>query len=56
MEIIEHGKTYKIFTYTYCGCAFAVCEKDIYWSKSLQNTVVMCPECETEVEVKKWLL
>lgn len=27
MEIIEHGKTYKIFTCTYCGCVFAACKK-----------------------------
>lgn len=52
MEIIEHGTTYRTVTCRYCKCVFTACMKDFYWSESLQNTVVMCPECEKEIEVK----
>lgn len=52
MEIIEHGKTYKIFTCTCCGCVFAACEKDVYWSEYLECRCVKCPEYEKETEVK----
>lgn len=52
MEIIEHGNTYKTFTCTYCGCVFAACRRDVYWSEYLQYGCVKCPECGEEIEVK----
>lgn len=27
MEIIEHGKTYQVYTCPHCGCVFAACGK-----------------------------
>lgn len=53
MEIIEHGKTYKILTCTYCGCVFATCEKDVYWDESLDFACVECPECEEKISANK---
>lgn len=29
MEIIEHGKTYKVYTCPYCKCVFAACGEAI---------------------------
>lgn len=52
MEIIEHGKTYKVYTCEYCKCVFAACEKDVRWDEFLQCRCVECPECEEEIEVK----
>ena len=42
MEIIEHGKTYLVYTCPRCLCMFVACEidsyKDVRSDKQCQNT------------------
>lgn len=55
MEIIEHGKTYQVYTCPRCRCVFAACEKDVpqnpqTWSG---HPYLVCPECREEIELKE---
>lgn len=55
MEILEHGKTYQVYTCPRCKCVFAACEKDVpqnpqTWSG---HPYLVCPECREEIELKE---
>lgn len=53
MEIIEHGKTYQVYTCPHCRCVFAACKIDSYKDDWDRKDWVECPECGEEIELKE---
>ena len=53
MEIIEHGKTYQVYTCPHCRCVFAASEIDGCKSEWYGKDWVECPECRKEIELKE---
>ena len=50
MEIIEHGKTYQVYTCPRCRCVFVACDQDFGDICALS---LICPECGGVVK-DKW--
>ena len=53
MEIIEHGKTYQVYTCPRCYCVFAASKIDGYNDDWDGKDCVECPECGEEIELKE---
>ena len=53
MEILEHGKTYLVYTCPRCCCVFAACEIDSYKDDWDGKDWVECPECEEKIAANK---
>lgn len=53
MEIIEHGKTYLVYTCPRCLCVFVACEIDSYKDVREGKDWVKCPECGEEIELRE---
>ena len=53
MEIIEHGKTYQVYTCPRCLCVFVACEIDSYKDDLGGKDWVKCPECGEEIELRE---
>lgn len=53
MEIIEHGKTYQVYTCPRCRCVFAACEIDGCKNDWDGKDWVKCPECGEKIELKR---
>lgn len=53
MEIIEHGKTYQVYTCPRCRCMFAACEIDSCKDDWDGKAWVECPECGEEIELRE---
>ncbi len=53
MEILEHGKTYQVYTCPYCRCVFATCEIDKYNDDLTKKDYLECPECGDTIELKR---
>lgn len=53
MEIIEHGKTYQVYTCPRCLCVFVACEIDSYKDYLGAKDWVKCPECGEEMVLKE---
>ena len=56
MEIIEHGKTYQVYTCPYCRCVFAACDQDFEeqeYCSEIYALSLICPECGSVVK-DKW--
>lgn len=54
MEIIEHGKTYQVYTCPRCRCVFAACETDEYNDDMTRKNYLECPECGVTIEISKF--
>ena len=52
MEIIEHGKTYQVYTCPRCRCVFVACKIDSYKDDRDGKDWVECPECGEKIELK----
>ena len=53
MKIIEHGKTYQVYTCSRCRCMFVACEIDSCKDDWGGKDWVECPECGEEIELKE---
>ena len=53
MGIIEHGKTYQVYTCPRCCCVFVASEFDSYKNNWDRKDWVKCPECGEEIELRK---
>ena len=53
MEIIEHGKTYLVYTCPNCLCVFVACKIDSYKDDLDGKDWVECPECGEEIELRE---
>lgn len=53
MEILEHGKTYLVYTCPRCRCVFVACEIDSYKDGLGGKGWVKCPECGEEIELRE---
>lgn len=53
MEILEHGKTYQVYTCPYCRCVFATCEIDGCKNDWDGKDWVECPECGEGIELRE---
>lgn len=53
MKIIEHGKTYQVYTCPRCRCVFAACEIDEYNDDLTGKCYLECPECGDVIELKE---
>lgn len=53
MEIIEHGKTYQVYTCPRCGCVFVACEIDGCGDDWDGDTWLKCPACGEAIYLKR---
>lgn len=53
MEIIEHGKTYLVYTCPNCCCVFSAYETDEYNDDMTRKNYLECPECGDTIEISK---
>lgn len=53
MEIIEHGKTYQVYTCPHCRCIFVACEIDACENDWGGKGWMECPECGEAIELMR---
>lgn len=44
MEILKHGKTYRLYSCKECHCAFSITKSDVR-TDDFANEYITCPEC-----------